>query len=242
VSECGTQNRKTKERKMPLSDEVEIRKRTMILFFIVDTSESKIGIVNPGMGTAIGEVLPMIKHLSDQDADMEIKIAMLEFSCGARWITGDEPQEPSQFHWNGLEAKGCTDFGEACRALNEKLSFKAYMKNEPLLPLIILLSGSEPTDIWRPEFAKLKQNNWFKYAMKVAVAIGMDINRDILKEFTGHMEAVLYAFNAENLTKMIKFVIEDYLKAVICDRRTFVFSGYYCDDVCPPLDNNKDSW
>jgi uncharacterized protein YegL len=193
---------------MSLTDRVEIPRRTMVLFFVIDTSGSmdgsKIGAVN----TAIEEVIPAIKEVSDENADAEIKIAALEFSSGARWITTNGPVEADQFRWNYLNAEGVTDFGAACKALNSKLSTKAFMKEATgsFAPAIFLLSDGEPTDEWTRELEALKQNNWFKAAVKVAIAIGDDANKDVLKEFTGNKEAVLESHNAATLKKMIKFV------------------------------------
>jgi len=193
---------------MSLTDKIEIPRRTMVLFFVIDTSGSmdgsKIGAVN----VAIEEVIPAIKELSDENADAQIKIAALEFSSGVRWITADGPVEADQFRWNYLDAAGVTDFGAACKTLNEKLSTKAFMQEATgsFAPAIFLLSDGEPTDDWARELAALKQNNWFKTAVKVAIAIGDDANKDVLKEFTGTMEAVLETHNAAMLKKMIKFV------------------------------------
>jgi uncharacterized protein YegL len=193
---------------MALTDRIEIPRRTMALFFVIDTSGSmdgsKIGAVN----TSIEEVIPAIKEVSNDNADAQIKIAALEFSSGARWITGNGPVECDQFRWNYLDAAGVTDFGAACRALNEKLSTKAFMQEATgsFAPAIFLLSDGEPTDEWQSALQTLRQNNWFKAAVKVAVAIGDDANKDMLKEFTGSMEAVLEAHNTAMLKKMIKFV------------------------------------
>ena len=52
----------------------------------------------------------------------------------------------------------------------------------------------------------MKENNWFKKAIKVAVAIGEDANKDVLAEFTGNKEAVITVHTPEALTKMIRFV------------------------------------
>jgi uncharacterized protein YegL len=193
---------------MALTDRIEIPRRTMALFFVIDTSGSmdgsKIGAVN----TSIEEVIPAIKEVSNDNADAQIKIAALEFSSGARWITANGPVECDQFRWNYLDAAGVTDFGAACRALNEKLSTKAFMQEATgsFAPAIFLLSDGEPTDEWQSALQTLRQNNWFKAAVKVAVAIGDDANKDVLKEFTGSMEAVLEVHNAAMLKKMIKFV------------------------------------
>jgi len=193
---------------MALTDAVEIPRRTMVLFFVVDTSGSMAGSKLGAVNTAIEEVIPAIKEISDENADAQIKIAALEFSSGVRWITENGPMELDQFHWNDLEAAGVTDLGEACKALNEKLSTKAFMKEATgsFAPAIFLLSDGEPTDNWQAGLAELKQNKWFKAAVKVAVAIGDDANKDVLKEFTGTMEAVLEVHNAAILKKMIKFV------------------------------------
>jgi len=193
---------------MALMDKVEIPRRTMVLFFIVDTSGSmegsKIGAVN----IAIREVIPEIRDLSEENADALIKIAVLEFSSGAKWLTSGGPVESEKFNWTNLDAAGVTDFGAACKTLNEKLSTKAFMAEATgsFAPVIFLLSDGEPTDDWQKGLDELKKNNWFKTAIKVAVAIGDDANKDVLKEFTGTSEAVIEVHTTAMLMKMIKFV------------------------------------
>ena len=193
---------------MSLTDKIEIPRRTMVLFFVIDTSGSmdgsKIGAVN----AAIEEVIPAIREVSDENADAEIKIAAVEFSSGVHWITSGGPIEAEKFKWNYLDAAGVTDFGAACKSLNEKLSTKAFMKEATgsFAPAIFLLSDGGPTDDWMSALAELKKNNWFKAGIKVAIAIGDDADKDVLKEFTGSMEAVLETHNAAMLKKMIKFV------------------------------------
>jgi len=193
---------------MSLVDKIEIPRRTMVLFFVIDTSGSmdgsKIGAVN----TAIEEVIPAIREVSDENSDAQIKIAALEFSSGAVWITKNGPIEAEQFRWNYLDAAGVTDFGAALKSLNDKLSTKEFMQEATgsFAPAIFLLSDGEPTDDWERSLYDLKQNNWFKAAVKVAIAIGDDANKEVLKAFTGSIEAVLETHNAATLKKMIKFV------------------------------------
>jgi len=193
---------------MALIDKEEIPRRTMVLFFIVDTSGSmegsKIGAVN----TAIREVIPEIVEISNENADALIKIAALEFSSGARWITANGPVEVDKFNWNNVDAVGTTDFGAMCRALNEKLSSKAFMKEATgsYAPALFLLSDGEPTDDWKKGLELLKQNNWYKAAIKIALAIGDEANKDVLVEFTGTKETVIEVHNSKVLGKMIQFV------------------------------------
>ena len=73
-------------------------------------------------------------------------------------------------------------------------------------PAIFLMSDGEPTDNYRHGLDKLKQNNWFKKAIKVAVAIGDDANTKVLADFTGNSEAVITVHTPEALSKWIKFL------------------------------------
>ncbi len=186
---------------------VEVARRTMTLFFVVDTSGSMEGSKMGTLNSAVEEVIPEIRKISAENADAAIKIAVLEFSGGARWIT-PAPMDAEDFTWSFLNADGLTDLGQACRQLDEKLSRKAFMSDVAgsFAPAIFLLSDGEPTDDYKPELSKLWQNNWFKKAIKVAVAIGDDANSDVLAEFTGSKEAVLTVHTPEALAKMIRFV------------------------------------
>ena len=193
---------------MGIYDEtVEVSRRTMTLFFVVDTSGSmggdRIGTVN----SAIEEVLPEIRKISGENADAAIKIAVLQFSSGVKWLT-PQLMSAEDFRWNYLDADGLTDFGEMCKALNEKLSRKAFMSDAAgsFAPAVFLLSDGEPTDDYKRELEKLKANNWFRKAIKIAVAIGDDANKDVLAEFTGNIEGVITVHTPEALTKMIRFV------------------------------------
>lgn len=193
---------------MGLYDEVvEVPRRTMVLFFVVDTSGSmsgeKIGTVN----SAIEEIVPELKDISETNADAQIKVATLAFSTGTQWVN-EKPIAAENFRWNYLDAGGVTDLGEACIQLNEKLSRNEFMSDVTgsFAPAIFLMSDGEPTDNYKHGLDKLKQNNWFKKAIKVAVAIGDDANQNILAEFTGNSEAVITVHHPEALKKWIKFV------------------------------------
>ncbi|WP_010260754.1 vWA domain-containing protein [Treponema primitia] len=193
---------------MSLVDDVEMPRRTMVLFFVIDSSGSMDGDRIESVNSSIREVLPDIQEISDENADAEIKIAVLEFSSGVLWLTVGGPMPLDQFRWNDIKAAGVTDFGAACRELNDKLSTKAFMKDATgsFAPAIFLMSDGEPTDNWKDELTKLKTNNWFKSAIKAAIAIGHDANTDVLKEFTGSIESVFEIQNKHMLKRMIRFV------------------------------------
>ncbi len=193
---------------MGLYDETaEVARRTMVLFFVIDTSGSMSGYKIGAVNAAIEEVIPEIKNISESNADAAIKIAALSFSTGASWITS-EPVAAEKFKWDDIDAEGVTDLGRACLALNEKLSTKAFMNEArgSYAPVILLMSDGEPTDDYMHGLDQLKKNNWFKSAIKVAIAIGEDANQEVLADFTGTSESVITAHTPGELKKWIKFM------------------------------------
>jgi len=194
---------------MSLNDLVEaIPRKTMVLFFLIDTSGSMSGSKIGAVNTAIDEVIPELKDVSAANADAQLKIAVLEFDNSARWLTGDEPVHIDSFCWKYAEAGGNTALGDACIKLNNALSVKTFMQDAvgSFAPVIILLSDGEPTDEYERSLEELKKNNWFKASIKAAVAIGNDANKDCLARFTGSLESVLEVHNKTGLKQLIKFV------------------------------------
>ena len=73
-------------------------------------------------------------------------------------------------------------------------------------PAIILLSDGGPTDNFEGGLKTLQGNSWFKHAIKIAIAIGDDADKEVLKQFTGSSEAVITVHNIEALKKMIRII------------------------------------
>ena len=193
---------------MSLLDEVEsVPRRTMTLFFLIDTSGSMVGSKIGAVNDAVVNVLPMLNEISDTNPDAEIMVAALEFSNGTSWLY-DEPKPAADFIWQDVKASGLTCLGEACCQLNAKLSRSGFMKSASgsFAPAIILLSDGAPTDDFNGGLDKLKANNWFKAAIKIAIAIGDDPDMDVLSRFTGTSEAVFTVHNIDALKQIIRIV------------------------------------
>lgn len=190
-----------------LDDVVSVPRRTMTLFFLIDTSGSMMGNKIGAVNDAVVNVLPMLDDISKSNSDAEIKVAALEFSNGINWLY-DEPKSSSDFVWQDVQASGLTSLGAACIELNSKLSRNGFMQSASgsFAPAIILLSDGGPTDDFQAGLAKLKSNNWFKAAIKIAIAIGDDADKDVLKDFTGSIEAVFTVHNIDALKQVIRVV------------------------------------
>ena len=186
-------------------DNDPIARKSLIIFYLIDTSGSmegdKIGQVN----TIMEEVLPEIRDVGGSDSD--ISMAVMTFDTDIQWMY-DEPVSIEEIHWSRLTASGWTDFGAALNELDSKLSREGYMKSASLsfAPVIILLSDGYPNVGYESALLKIKNNNWFKYALKIAVAIGTDADKGILSEFTGNPETVVSVNNGAALRRMIRMI------------------------------------
>ena len=134
---------------MSLLDEtVEVPRRTMTLFFLVDTSGSmdgkKIGAVNE----SIQEVLPMIRDISATNPDAEINVAALQFSTGTSWVY-DEPKSADEFEWMDVSADGLTCSGNASAMLERYADLVAVGTIAGLVFSVLALL------LWLPVEAKI---------------------------------------------------------------------------------------
>lgn len=189
-----------------LDEAVEIPRKTMTMFFLIDTSGSMGGTSIGQVNDAMREVLPDLKDISDENADAKIKLAVMTFSSDVQWITSS-PVELDNFKWTNLEAAGPTVMGEACKELNSKLDRNAFLQDAVgvYAPVIILISDGAPTDDFKAGLAALKENKFYKAAIKVALGVE-DADMDLLAEFTGNKELAIYLKDKTMLKKLIRFV------------------------------------
>lgn len=181
-------------------------RKVMTLFYLIDTSGSmggsRIGTVN----AAMEECIPLLKEVAAANDDAEIKVAILQFSSGCSWVTPvSGPVGLDDIIWNDLQAGGMTEFGGALLELDKKLSRNEYLNSQTgaYAPVILLLSDGGPTDNWEVGLNKIKENNWFKHAIKIAIDIESGSDKSVLAQFTGNPEAILDAKDTATLKKMI---------------------------------------
>lgn len=188
-----------------LDDYAPAVRKVMTLFYVIDTSGSMQGSKIGQVESALEEVMQSLQEISDGSDDAEIKIAVLEFSTGASWIT-PEPVSPEGYRFKSFEACGVTDLGAACKELDKKLSRNEFLQTSAgaYPPVILLFSDGCPTDNWESGLNALQSNNWFKRSIKIAFAIGEDADKSILARFSGSSETVLDVKNKDQLRLMIE--------------------------------------
>lgn len=167
-------------------------KRIMNLFVVVamseKTSSETVHIVNDVMG----KILLACDEVVVNEEAVDIKVSVLKASCGVAWAY-DEPKPLQDFQWHGIETGGRCFLGKAFKELNEKLSSrKGYLVGSGSYPpFIILMTDGLYADDYDAELLALKNNNWFKYAVKVAIPIGVGNDKDIFAKFTDSAEMII---------------------------------------------------
>lgn len=191
-----------------------LKKRAMVVFFVVDISGSMRGARIGAVNDAIRNVIPELKKRERGNTAAEIRIAVLEFSTSANWRTFS-PEPVSTFQYSDIvNVNGCTNYGTAFAALNEKLSRRQFLNSTAgsYTPLIIFMTDGKPSDmgLYHEELNKLKQNKWFQYATRAGIAIeegalSPECKR-VLLEFTENENNVYEAKNTVILAKQIELV------------------------------------
>lgn len=182
-------------------------RRIMTLFYLIDSSGSMKGTKIGAVNAAMEECIPLLREVAQANDDADIKVAIMQFSSGFEWITPQNgPADLEQLtNWRDLTAQGLTDLGAALTELDKRLSRSEFLSSQTgaYAPVIILLSDGAPTDNWKGALTRIKQNNWFKHAIKIAIDIESGSDRDVLTEFTGNSEAILDAKDKSTLKNMI---------------------------------------
>lgn len=197
---------------MPLN----LKRRAMVVVFIVDTSGSMRGPRIGAVNDAIRNLLPELRRKEHKNTAAEIKVAVLTFASQAHWLM-EEPQPVSQYQFEDItNVSGGTNYSNAYIALNEKLTPQAFMKSSAgsYTPLLVMMSDGKPSDagLYKEELERLRQNKWFRHATRAGIIIdaGRETEqcRAALTEFTGNASNVYEAKNTAVLARQIKLVTQ----------------------------------
>lgn len=182
-----------------------VSKKSLVIFFLIDTSGSMRGKKMGELNTVMEELIPEIRKVGEADTD--VKLAVLTFATDIKWMY-TEPINIEDFEWARLEAKGVTSMGAAFTELSERMSRNGFL-NSPSLsfaPVIFLMTDGYPSDDYKAGLEALKSNSWYKFGLKAALGIGNEANDEMLAEFTGSPETVVHAYSGNQLAQMIKIV------------------------------------
>ena len=166
----------------------DLKKRAMVVFFIIDISGSMKGNRIQAVNDAIRNLIPELKKREASNTNAEIRVAIMEFSSNANWRT-TEPVPVSSFNYNEITyVGGGTNFGKAFSALNKKLSRNEFLKSSAgsYTPLIILMTDGKPSDLLAYDnvIPKVKAH---QFTNIVACAAGPKAKTEPLKKLTNNV-------------------------------------------------------
>jgi uncharacterized protein YegL len=186
--------------------------RPLHFIFIADCSGSMSGAKIQSLNHAIREAIPHMRDVARGNPNAEVLVRSVRFSSGAQW---HQPQftNVEQFEWLDLTVDGTTDMGRALTLVADALKTPP-MPERALPPVLVLLSDGAPTDDFDTGLKALMSQPWGKKAVRLAIAIGEDVNLAVLQKFIGHPELQpLQANNAEQLVKYIRWASTVVLQA-----------------------------
>ncbi|MDT0266661.1 tellurium resistance protein [Streptomyces sp. DSM 44915] len=135
---------------------------------------------------AIREAIPEMRKAADDNPGAELLVRAITFSAGAAWHL-PEPTPVADFAWEDVHATSTTDLGAALRLVTEALKTPP-MPGRALRPVLALVSDGLPTDDWRSALRAMDATPWGKRAVRVAIGIGEDADKDMLKEYLNNPE------------------------------------------------------
>jgi uncharacterized protein YegL len=159
-------------------------RRQLHFIWILDVSGSmradgKIQALN----VAISEALPSLRAAAEGNMSADVLVRAATFSTGAQWHHA-EPTPVSRFRWEPVEAGGFTDMGAALTLVADGLRVPP-MPERGLAPVLVLVSDGQPTDNFDEGLRRLLDTTWGARAIRLAIAIGRDVDQNVLQTFMG---------------------------------------------------------
>jgi uncharacterized protein YegL len=171
----------------------------MRVYFIIDTSDSmrlKMDFLN----SCMKETVLSLKNT------FNIELAVLSFASDRKRHT-NKLINIDNYEWCDIKAGGLCDMGKAfCEFRRANLLPGKY---NGVFPVIILISNGNANDTkteWKKELERLKQNKNFQEAIKVSIALGKGVFRDVLQEFSTN-NTVLIPHNINMFKRIIKYAV-----------------------------------
>lgn len=183
-----------------------VPRRELTIFYILDTSGSMNGQPIATLNTAMEETLQVLKDVAADNADAQLKIAVLEFNSNCKWMNPAGPEYVEDFFWTDMTAGGATDIGEALKELDSKLHQNAFMKSMTgaYLPIFIFMTDGYPTDDYKTALAKINQNRWFKRGCRIGFAVGDSADASMIANICGSTEAVIKTDDLALFARLLK--------------------------------------
>ncbi|MEU0838869.1 tellurium resistance protein [Streptomyces sp. NPDC005962] len=160
--------------------------RPVHFIWLLDCSYSMQGEKIARLNYAIREAIPEMRSVAHDNPAAQLLLRTLTFSTTAQWHHKD-PVPVDDFTWQDVQVDGMTNLGEALDLVSRELQTPP-MPQRALKPVLALVSDGVPTDDWRAGLKAIDATPWGRKAVRVAIAIGEDADRNVLQDFLGNPE------------------------------------------------------
>lgn len=141
---------------------------------------------------------------SQDDRRGEIMVAVIAFGGESAHVV-QAPVPARDFRWQAMEADGRTPLGSALAMVRELLEDRDQIPSRAYRPTLILVSDGQPNDEWEEPLRALLGSERASKAFRVAVAIGADADRSVLREFLADPAArVFEAHEAKDISEFFR--------------------------------------
>lgn len=193
-------------------------KRIIPTIFVIEASGTMQGERMASINQTLRSAITLLSetNLNSSDDFFYAKYAVLRFATGAQWLT-EGLTEPISAHTPHITADGLADLGCALDLLNAGLSRKSFLcpTHTYTLPLIFFITDGNYTDDYKKALNTLKENNWYKHSIKLAIGLGNDVDLSVLQEITDNPELVISLENTEALEPRLLELLSYLLKPLI---------------------------
>lgn len=143
---------------------------------------------------------------SQDDRRGEIQVAVIAFGGDSARLV-QAPVAARSFDWQAMEANGRTPLGHALVMVRELLEDRDQIPSRAYRPTLILVSDGQPNDKWEEPLRALLDSERASKAFRVAVAIGADADRSVLRDFLAEPSArVFEAHEAQDISEFFRRV------------------------------------
>jgi uncharacterized protein YegL len=178
--------------------------RELDYVFLVDCSASMKGAPIGSLNYAIADGLPELRKNAAANPEARVHVRSIAFASGAWWHQPDRTPV-ADFVWKDLAAGGITDLGDGLLLLAKDFA-EREASGRFLAPVIVLVTDGSPTDDWQGGLAALLDTALGEKAIRLAIAIGDEIDRTVLETFVGgYSDSIVSVDDPSRLVRAIRW-------------------------------------
>lgn len=181
----------------------ETIKPILPIVYVIEASDNMAGERIAVINEAMRECQDVLAEVAGAHPEAKIRVAAIKYGDTADLLTNGF-EFLHQFDWEDISAAGQSNIGAAIDLLNNELlqdgvitrgaSTTAFFR-----PIVLFLTASPSTDDYTAALSNADKNAIFHFSLRTGVVIGDGVDKDMLANISGNIEAVVSANDLETL-------------------------------------------